>query len=242
MSRLGTFGLSSLVLAFLVASVKADQPDDAADPDAQVKAESFRPIEVANPSESQERAKIMKALEEPTEFEFNEIPLKDVVAYLKDRHHIEIQLATKVLEEASIGTETPVTRNLQSVSLRSALRLMLGAMDLTYVVKDEVLLITTIEAANADKAVMIYPVSDLIAADPTCNGGAALIEIIKASIAPKTWRESGSDNILPFALGEALVIRQTPAVHEEVELLLTGLRRAREVALRHRGNKAVANK
>ena len=165
-------------------------------------------------------------LDEETKFEFLELPLQDVVMYLKDRHHIEFQLDTKVMEEASIGVETPVTRNLQGLSLRSALRLMLGAMDLTYVVKDEVLLITTIKAANAEKVVIIYPVGDLIATDSASGGSVALIEIIKATVVPKTWQESGgSDSILPFALGEAPVIRQTPAVHEEVELLLTGWRR-----------------
>ena len=62
-------------------------------------------------------AKIRAALDEETKFDFNELPLQDVVLYLKDRHHIEIQLDTKVLEEASIGVETPVTRNLQGITL-----------------------------------------------------------------------------------------------------------------------------
>ncbi len=185
----------------------------------------------------------MRALDEPTQFEFNDLPLHDVVLYLKDRHHIEIQIDTKVLEEASIGVDTPVTRNLQGTTLRSALRLTLGAMDLTYVIKDEVLLITTTVAANADKVVMIYPVGDLIAADSANKGAATLIEIIKATVAPKTWQTSdGLDSILPFALGDALVIRQTSAVQEEVELLLTGLRRAHDLASRHHGNKAVVSK
>ncbi|HTU26700.1 MAG TPA: hypothetical protein VMF30_14930, partial [Pirellulales bacterium] len=77
-------------------------------------------------------AKIRKALDEETSFEFTELPLDQVVQYLKDKHGIEIQLDTKVLEEASIGVDTPVTRSLSGVTLRSALRLMLGALDLTY--------------------------------------------------------------------------------------------------------------
>ena len=39
-------------------------------------------------------------------------------------------------------------KNLKGASLKSALRLMLGELGLTYVIQDEVLLITTKEAAE----------------------------------------------------------------------------------------------
>jgi len=55
-----------------------------------------------------------------------------------------------------------VTRNLSGVSLRSALRLMLKDLDLTYVIRDEVLLITTPEEANAKLVTKVYPVADLV--------------------------------------------------------------------------------
>ncbi|HTU26701.1 MAG TPA: hypothetical protein VMF30_14935 [Pirellulales bacterium] len=107
-------------------------------------------------------ARIQKALDEETSFDFTELPLDQVVAYLKDKHGIEIQLDTKVLEEASIGIDTPVTRSLSGITLRSALRLMLGALDLTYVIKDEVLLITTPDKANNELQTKVYPVADLV--------------------------------------------------------------------------------
>ena len=107
-------------------------------------------------------AKINKELGEPTTMEFIETPLADAVDYLKDLHGIEIQLDTKALEEAGIGSDTPVTRTLKGISLRSALRLMLGAMDLTYVIKDEVLLITTTDVASQELVTKAYPVADLV--------------------------------------------------------------------------------
>ena len=48
-----------------------------------------------------------------------------------------------------IGTDTPVTKNLKGITLRSALRLMLRELSLTYIIKDEVLLITTPEEAES---------------------------------------------------------------------------------------------
>ncbi len=97
--------------------------------------------------------------------------MQDAVDYLKDLHSIEIQLDTKALEEAGIGSDTPVTRTLKGISLRSALRLMLGAMDLTYVIKDEVLLITTTDVASNELVTKAYPVADLVIPIRSMMGG-----------------------------------------------------------------------
>ena len=66
-----------------------------------------------------------------------------MIDYLKDLHSIEIQIDEKALADMGIGSDTPITRNLKGITLRSALRLMLKELDLTYVIRDEVLSITT---------------------------------------------------------------------------------------------------
>lgn len=106
--------------------------------------------------------KIRRALNEPTHLEFVETPLSDVVAYLKDLHGIEIQLDGQALEEVGISPETPVSRTLRGISLRSALKLMLAPLDLAYVIKNEVLLITTQEKVNTELTTKVYPVADLV--------------------------------------------------------------------------------
>jgi len=92
--------------------------------------------------------KIDDALKSPTQLEFIETPLQDVIDYLKDFHDIEIQIDKKALDDVGIGSDTPITKNLKGISLRSALRLTLRELDLTYVIQDEVLLITTPEQAE----------------------------------------------------------------------------------------------
>jgi hypothetical protein len=116
-------------------------------------------------------AKIRSALGEETTIQFVEARLQDVVDYLKDLHGIEIQLDSKALQEVRAGEDTPVTCSLKRVSLRSALRHMLGAMDLAYVVRDEMLLITTLDRAAAELSARVYPVSDLVIPIPSTTGG-----------------------------------------------------------------------
>ena len=71
-----------------------------------------------------------KEIAQPTQIEFVETPLKDVVAYLQDLHHIKIQLDFAALKEAAIDENTPVTKKLKGISLRSALNLLLDELQL----------------------------------------------------------------------------------------------------------------
>jgi hypothetical protein len=120
-----------------------------------------------NPSE----AKIIAALDDKTELEFVDQPLSDVVEYLRERHEIEIQLDNKALADAGLGSDTPVTRNIKGITLRSALRLMLGEMDLTYVIRNEVLMITSKTEAENMLSTKVYPVGDLVIPVPTAGMG-----------------------------------------------------------------------
>jgi tetratricopeptide (TPR) repeat protein len=94
--------------------------------------------------------------------EYLDAPLSDVVKQLQDEYHIPILLDKPALEEAAIPPEQPVTISLNNVSLRSALRLLLKQLGLTYVIKDEILVITTKEAAEKELVVKVYPVADLV--------------------------------------------------------------------------------
>ncbi|HEX3600008.1 MAG TPA: hypothetical protein VHU84_07680 [Lacipirellulaceae bacterium] len=109
--------------------------------------------------------KIEKALRSPlipTGLDFVETPLKDVVTQLQDDYKIPIQIDTAALDEIGVNADEPVSVNLHNVSLRSALRLMLKNLQLTYIIRDEVLMITTPQAAEANLVVKVYPVADLV--------------------------------------------------------------------------------
>jgi hypothetical protein len=88
--------------------------------------------------------------------------LKDVVEGLATDYGIPVQLDQPALDEVGINADQPVTVNLHNVSLRSALRLMLKNLQLTYIIQDEVLMITTPDAAQKQLVVKVYPVADLV--------------------------------------------------------------------------------
>ena len=97
--------------------------------------------------------RIADALRSPSApIEFVETPLVDVVEYLKDAHFIEIVIDRRSLNAAKIDETEPITLNLKDISLASALTLLLRNVGLTYVAKDEYILITTPEKAAEIKS------------------------------------------------------------------------------------------
>lgn len=85
--------------------------------------------------------KIVTALHSPTQMEFEETPLTDVVDFLKDLHKIPIQFDRKVLTDAAVRAD--VSCHIKGVTLQNALHYVLGQLGLVHVINDEVLLITT---------------------------------------------------------------------------------------------------
>ena len=128
--------------------------------------------------------------------EFNATPLKDIVEYLKDAAHIEMQLDTAGMKDANIDPEQQVTQNIRGVSLVSALDLLLDDMGLTWEIRHEVLWITSPKRVAEHRTTRLYVVGNLVPA-----GGkdgkpqdeyATLIELITATVAPGSWEGKGA--------------------------------------------------
>ena len=177
--------------------------------------------------------KIEQALASPTELEFIETPLEDAISYLSDYHEIPIRIDRKALEEIGVGQDSTVTERLRGISMGSALTLMLRELELTYLIENEVLSITTIEAAQTRLTTKVYPVTDLLTRSDRPDGGDpadfdTMIELITATVAPETWDEAGGPgSIRGVALRnvQTLVVSQTYHGHRRIAALLDELRR-----------------
>ena len=178
-------------------------------------------------------AKIEEALASVTQLEFNESPLQDVIDYLKETKGIEIQLDRRVLEDVNVTKDTPATINVKGITLESALRLMLRNMqpELTYMIKNEVLLITTPDVASEELVTKLYPVGDLVGCrdehDAPWDDYDALIDVITSTTKPTTWDTVGAPGSVQgntFGTAKILVVTQTREVHEEIADLLAKIR------------------
>lgn len=156
---------------------------------------------------SDDERKIAAALDNETIMEFIETPLSDVVSYLRDFHQVTIRLDASALREAKVDEQSPVSSNLRGISLRSALRHVLSNLNLTYVVRDDCLLVTTPEATAKRPGIRVYNVAHLLAGRMTTEQFAAsLTELFSQRSLPV--RIVAHRNLLlvdaPFAVQEEL--------------------------------------
>lgn len=202
---------------------------------------------VARPLPTPRQWKILAALDEQSDLQFSpqhrDLPLSEAIDYLKARHEIEIQLDFKALEETGASTDTPIPHEIKGLTLRSLLRLILTNLDLTYVVGDGYLLITSQAEAENMLSSKVYPVQDLVALDsefrPPLKAGdrteadfTSLIELISGTVARTTWDEVGGRGAMKaFPQSQAIAVSQSDEVHEEIALLLASLRRTRDEQL-----------
>jgi hypothetical protein len=150
----------------------------------------------------------------------------------------------------AIAADTEVTIDLENLTLRSALNIILRQPeleDISFAVQDEVLTIASEERCAEWQFVRVYPTEDFVydnGPGPMGSAGWAeyspLIKLITDCVSPETWAENGSgDGQIQIIKPGILIVRQEYRVHVEIEKLLTDLRRELKVMEKELGPEAM---
>ncbi len=166
--------------------------------------------------------RIRVVLDEPATLDFLDTPLTDVIDYLEHTYNIPIEIDAPALTAMNVDTSTTISRTLKDISLRSALRLMLRDFGLTFQVQDEVLLITSEEAALANPIVGVYDLSPILRRD---EGAQEMVFTITAAL-----NRRGNSLVRYEARGQAIIVRETEEGHEKLQRLLHDLSVVKESA------------
>ncbi len=160
----------------------------------------------------------------PVACQFVEAPLTDVLKSLEAQCKVPIRLDEQRLSDVGLKADVPLTVSLDGIQLESALRLILSDLGLAWIADRSGLIITTAEAANRQLTAARYDVRDLTLA---ARGDTdALIEVITATIAPRSWANVGGPGLIQRGAAGELRINQSFHCHREIEALLVGLRAA----------------
>ncbi len=177
-----------------------------------------------------------------------QLSLAGFAELLRKQFSINAMLDRRALDDVGVGADSPLSAcDVSNVVLEDAIELVLGQLDLTIMVRDEVLVITTPEEAENNLETHVYPVADLL-----CVGRSAhdigrgrhddydtLLETITSIIAPDTWDQvGGAGSIEAFPASRALVISATRPVHRQIGPLLETLRKAKTISFATRATRA----
>ena len=106
---------------------------------------------------------IQKQLKTKVDVKFQEMPLEDVLETLGTMADVNVYLDPYGLSAEGVTTDTPVTINLrQPIAMSAALRLILEPLNLSYVIQNEVLRVTSMDAHNMNVYSQVYNVADLV--------------------------------------------------------------------------------
>ena len=155
--------------------------------------------------------------------DFQGTPLETAVQQLGELVEADARLDVSALQSARIRERVPISLKLQDRSLETVLQAMALELELTWLIRDGVIWITTAEVAEAYRRTAVYDVRDLCQdADET----KALIDAITSQAAPESWSEVGGEGEIEFAAPGLLVITQGEQLHQQVLVLIETYRSA----------------
>jgi type II secretory pathway component GspD/PulD (secretin) len=203
-----------LLLAFGIASEST-----AGVPQSSGSQSQTRPQVVAAGEDAEAFKQIRSKLAESVTLQFLETPLSDVIAFLKDYTQCNIILDRAAIEQEGVTNDTPVSVHVEAITLASALNHLLRPYNLTWIVQDECLLVTSKTAADEVALTRSYPVEDLAAsrvdADRLLN--------VAAQVLMSSGRSTTERLIMVDAL-KALVLTDQASSHVLLQQLLQQLR------------------
>jgi type II secretory pathway component GspD/PulD (secretin) len=111
---------------------------------------------------SAKEREIENKLNTPVTLNFKDVPLYAVLDDIRAYHGINIWVDKNALESKGISLDRPVEIKMEGVALKTCMNLLLKNVGLTYVIREEVLQITTPEAARGKQETRTFLVTDLI--------------------------------------------------------------------------------
>lgn len=196
-----------------------------------------RPTE-AYPRPNKTQQEIAQRLSARTELQFHEAPLVQLLDELQRVHQIQAVIDRDGLGNAGISLDVPINFHLAGLTLSEALNSILSELDLTYILRDNLLWITSKDMAENMTTTKVYPVLDLLIASDSEESARgeydSLVQLIVANISTTTWDDGDEGSIMAYPPARAIVVRQTAERHNEVQRLLDALRAAHNLAASER--------
>ncbi|MEZ6139047.1 MAG: hypothetical protein R3B84_00615 [Zavarzinella sp.] len=194
--------------------------------------EYFKEItELRKPKISEGMKKIIVGLKTPTSIQEKNIPLKTFLKSVEQQIKQPIIIDQQSLADSMLDDSSAITLDMPRGTVRTALRLALAQHGLTYIVKDETIVVMTRDKAARTMETRVYYMGDVLAGGANFPGfrgsgfvhplqaqqnAELLIKQIKDTIDPASWAGGGSDgkgDIVYHAASMSIIVRASAEVH-----------------------------
>jgi hypothetical protein len=190
----------------------------------------FESLIAAKTDRSPKRRAIEYRLLQPITLNFKDVPFEEALRSISSLSGVQVIPDFRAFEEAGVSLAVPVSIAVENISMKSSLNLLLDKLMLDWVIRDDVLLITTPPKRGRFYR-KTYPIGDLLARRargiPTDSKAAeALRQVIEKCVDEDSWANSGGSGTIQYLAQEkSLLIYQSAQEHEEIVQLLASLRK-----------------
>ena len=155
--------------------------------------------------------------------DFSDTPLETAIEQLAAVSTSDIRLDSAALRIARIREREPVTLSLTDRKLATVMEAMVLDLELTWILRDGVLWMTTPEIADEFLRTAVYDVRDLCR---NKDESQALVDAIVAQSEPESWYDAGGVGLIDSAKPGTLIVTHQEQVHQQVLELLETYRTA----------------
>ena len=172
---------------------------------------------------------ILKSLDTAFPANFADRPFEEALQELSNAIDQPIFIDKKSLEDAGLDLSRKVTFK-GNVTARTALRALLQANQLTFIVKEEMIQVVTMERAEKELTTRSYYLGDLVQGvgpfgnavvwgpnlsyQQTVTNSETIVKSITDSIDPRSWKQAGGPCTITFHMPTmSVVVRASTEVH-----------------------------
>jgi hypothetical protein len=177
---------------------------------------------------TEEERKLIKALNTPITTTIKDKPIQGVLEYLEKTTGLQFDVEKAALDQLMLTYESPISGRANNISTRGFLKQLFGSINMTYVIRQGKILVTTPDRAAQMLVVKTYYVGDLLSLPNFTMGPianqlqlvqniAALVAFIQ-SIEPTSWQPTGPGTIFFNPVTMSISVKQTA----EMQLMLSG--------------------
>ncbi len=170
---------------------------------------------------------LRQKLNEQLSIEFDEIPLNLAIKELAQQVEADIRLDSSSINEVGISERTPVSLKMTDRPLNSILRALLLKLQMTWVLRDGVLWITTEGKADELQKTVVFDVRDLCRNQKESSG---LMHAIHTQTRSKWEDVDGEGGAMISPKPGVLVVRNTERTLDETAKLLDSYRTALRIS------------
>lgn len=173
--------------------------------------------------EPAQTTRLSKLLKHPVSVDFQETPLNEALKSLSEKVGTNILIDETALHDEGLSADTPISLSLTQKPLKTVLKVLLEPQQMTCVIHDGALTVTTMSMERELFKTAVYDVRDFCRDSLACHSFVDTLAETTSGQWPPVEAHSGE---ALFARPGILVVRQMESVHDEI---LTLIERHREI-------------